>query len=702
MAIKDQSETIDWAEEFAFTNQKPSDGNRLNQSTFYNDLLADPHFAQFAPGRTESIYQIMQILIRQKKPNVIILGEAGVGKTALIQGLAHYFKTKKVINQLYQHRLLHLDLNQLKSGAASAGTIEQKLIELEQMIKSSSEPIIFFIDEIHQLMNGSVHNQAIINFLKPHLTTNFIRIIGATTNGEYQKYFLKDKALVRRFQTIVLNEIDHDSCLQVLKTIIKNQYPKQVQISDQDLVYLIKTSARYLPNRQLPDSAIDVFDQAFALTNLSAQPLEKFYLQDEIDYLKTTNQEQLVNEKMQQLDQYITIESEIEKYNANIITLKKQIQDLVKKQPKLNQSQLVLNQNTLKTLADQLLATNQAMTKLTKKAQIDQNKKSQNETLLVIDRGIINNVIKTITGIQISNQNENREQFQNHLEQQIVGQDGVLFDVKQQLLPYFYNLHQPNKPIASFLFTGSTGIGKTECAKAIAKGLFNKADKFLKIDMSEFKEAHSISKLIGTGAGYVGYGEQNQLASFVMTNPHSVILFDEIDKAHPNVLNLLLQILDEGILTDGQNNKINFKNTVIIMCANWCHDQSQQNSDAKTIKDQLIKIIKPEVVNRIDRIINFKTLDQNALVAISKMHCAKWQDRISNQYQLQINVDESAHQWFATRGYDQRFGARFLKQIIDQELMNLIAPVLETVAKVNDEGAKVIKITNVNQELTIA
>ena len=698
MTNNNQSETIDWAEEFAFTNQKPNDGNSLNQPTFYSDLLADPHFAQFAPGRTANIYQIMQILIRQKKPNVIILGEAGVGKTALIQGLAHYFKTKKVISQLYQHRLLQLDLNQLKSGAANAGTIEQKLIELEQMIKSSSEPIIFFIDEIHQLMNGSIHNQAIINFLKPHLTTNFIRIIGATTNGEYQKYFLKDKALVRRFQTIVLNEIDHDSCLQVLKTIIKNQYPNQVQISDQDLVYLIKTSARYLPNRQLPDSAIDVFDQAFALTNLSAQPLEKFYLQDEIDYLKTTNQEQLVNEKMQQLDQYITIESEIEKYNANIITLKQQIQDLVKKQPKLNQSQLVLNQNALKTLADQLLATNQAIT--TKKAQAEQN--LQNENPLIIDRGIINNVIKTITGIQISNQNENRKQFQRYLEQQIVGQDDVLIDVKQQLLPYFYDLHQPNKPIASFLFTGSTGIGKTECAKAIAKGLFNEADKFLKIDMSEFKEAHSISKLIGTGAGYVGYGEQNQLASFVMSRPHSVILFDEIDKAHPNVLNLLLQILDEGILTDGQNNKINFKNTIIIMCANWCHDQSQQNSDLKTIKDQLIKIIKPEVVNRIDRIINFKTLDQNALVAISKMHCAKWQARIANRYQLQLNFDESAHQWFANRGYDQRFGARFLKQIIDQEIMNLVAPVLETVAKSGNELAKVIKITNLNQALVIA
>ena len=700
MANNDQSETIDWAEEFAFTNQKPNDGNSLNQPTFYSDLLADPHFAQFAPGRTESIYQMMQILMRQKKPNVIILGEAGVGKTALIQGLAYYFKTKKIISQLYQHRLLQLDLNQLKSGAANAGTIEQKLIELEQMIKSSSEPIIFFIDEIHQLMNGSIHNQAIINFLKPHLTTNFIRIVGATTNSEYQKYFLKDRAMVRRFQTIVLNEIDHHSCLQVLKTIIKNQYPKQVQISDQDLLYLIKTSARYLPNRQLPDSAIDVFDQAFALRKLSDQPLEKFYLQDEIDYLKTTNQVQLVNEKMQQLDQYITIESEIEKHNARTIILKTQIQDLVKKQPNLDQSQLVLNQNQLKELTYQLLETNQELTKLTKKAQAEQN--LQNENPLIIDRDVINNVIKTITGIEISNQNENRKQFQRHLEQQIVGQDDVLIEIKQQLLPYFYDLHQPNKPIASFLFTGSTGIGKTECAKAIAKGLFNEADKFLKIDMSEFKEAHSISKLIGTGAGYVGYGEQNQLASFVMSRPHSVILFDEIDKAHPNVLNLLLQILDEGILTDGQNNKINFKNTIIIMCANWCHDQSQQNSDLKTIKDQLIKIIKPEVVNRIDRIINFKTLDQNALVAISKMHCAKWQDRIANRYQLQLNFDESAHQWFANRGYDQRFGARFLKQIIDQEIMNLVAPVLETVAKSGNELAKVIKITNLNQALVIA
>lgn len=700
MANNEQSETIDWAEEFAFTNQKPNDGNGLNQPTFYSDLLADPHFAQFAPGRTANIYQIMQILIRQKKPNVIILGEAGVGKTALIQGLAHYFKTKKVISQLYQHRLLQLDLNQLKAGAANAGTIEQKLIELEQMIKSSSEPIIFFIDEIHQLMNGSIHNQAIINFLKPHLTTNFIRIIGATTNSEYQKYFLKDKALVRRFQTIVLNEIDHNSCLQVLKTIIKNQYPNQVQISDQDLLYLIKTSARYLPNRQLPDSAIDVFDQAFALRKLSDQPLEKFYLQDEIDYLKTTNQAHLVNEKMQQLDQYITIESEIEKHNEITMTLKKQIQDLVKIQPNLDQKQLDLNQKQLKELANQLLATNQELTKLTKKAQAEQN--LQNENPLIIDRDIINNVIKTITGIQISNQNENREQFERHLEQEIVGQADVLIDVKQQLLPYFYDLHQPNKPIASFLFTGSTGIGKTECAKAIAKGLFNEADKFLKIDMSEFKEAHSISKLIGTGAGYVGYGEQNQLASFVMSHPHSVILFDEIDKAHPNVLNLLLQILDEGILTDGQNNKINFKNTVIIMCANWCHDQSQQNSDLKTIKDQLIKIIKPEVVNRIDRIINFKTLDQNALVAISKMHCAKWQARIANRYQLQLNFDESVHQWFANRGYDQRFGARFLKQIIDQEIMNLVAPTLGTLAKDANEYAKVIKITSVDQKLTIA
>ena len=666
-------------EEFAHLNTN-HDNNSTTNNYLYQDLLADPDFAQIAYGRMETLYQMMQILIRKKKPNVIILGEPGVGKSHLIQGLAYCFQNQNVIKELKNHRLLKLDLNSLKSGAANAGTIEQKLIELEQMIKSSSEPIIFFIDEIHQLMNSSIHNQAIINFLKPHLTTNFIRIVGATTNSEYQKYFLKDQAMVRRFQTLVLEPIDQDACFNLLKTMIANQYPN-VQISNDDLKYLISLCCRYLTNRQLPDSAIDAFDQAFSLARLKDQPLEKLLINEQIINAKKINAPlATINDLKTKL---ITYEPEME------IDLLKTDQRQMKMRLALLINRDHQDHSEIKQLAHDLINLNQKLK--TKSAQIVKPK----QTVITIDRLIIDQVITTLSQVAINRYETNYQHLQTVLKQIIIGQNDVIEAISNQLLPYFLNLHQPQRPIASFLFCGPSGVGKTECAKAIATAIFNNPNKFLKIDMSEFKEAHSISKLIGTGAGYVGYGEQNQLASFVMSHPHSVILFDEIDKAHPNILNLLLQILDEGILTDGQNNKINFKNTIIVMSANWTSEQS--NLAGKDLKTELLKVIKPELINRIDQILQFKPLTIANLVQISQSECNDWKTKIANQYQVELQFNENVYNYFANQGYDPHFGARFLKQIVMQELLLLIAPVLQD----HHQGQKICKINVQDHKLII-
>ena len=684
----------EWEDAFAFTNNNKhrNNGPTNTLTTLCKDLLVDKSFEQMAFGRIDSIYEIMQIMVRNKKPNVIILGEAGVGKTALIQGLAYCFNHNNVVNELKNYRLLSLDLNQLKSGSCTAGTIEQKLIELEQMIKASKQPIIFFIDEIHQIATNQIHNQAIVNFLKPHLTTNFIRIIGATTNSEYQKYFLKDKALVRRFQTLVLNELDQVASVNVLKTLIKSQYPKQLTISDDNLKYLVTTSSRYLPNRQLPDSAIDVFDQAFALAKLKNQPVDKFALSQEIDYLTMTNQSVQIKAKKDQLDQYLTNQDRYEHWDSVIKSQMDLIEKLVASDydPKNNGHHEAISQE----LTNAANVLNEARVNFNNCQKQDEQIKNEP---IEIDKTIIDKVVSTLSGVNISqDQNQSWLTFGARLKKLVIGQDAVIERVNQQLTPYFFNLHHPQKPIASFLFTGSTGIGKTELAKAIAKTLFNNDRKLLKIDMSEYDQSHHVSKLIGTSAGYIGYGETNQLASFVMANPHSVILFDEIDKAHPNVLNLLLQILDEGILTDGQNNKVNFKNTIIIMCANWCHEQSQLEVNQDVIKRTLARIIKPELVNRIDQILNFKALNEADLATISQMHCATWANRIEAQYGIKLGFDQAVYRYLANQGFDQQFGARYLKQVIDQQIINLVIPLLNEIKR-DDKQALIGK----NQQVVV-
>lgn len=667
-------------EEFAYQNINLDNNSTISANRVYQDLLADPDFAQIAYGRMETLYKMMQILIRKKKPNVVILGEPGVGKSHLIQGLAACFQNQNVIKELKNHRLLKLDLNSLKSGASMSGTIEQKLIELEQMVASSKDPIIFFIDEIHQLMNSSIHNQAIINFLKPHLSTNFIRIIGATTNNEYQKYFLQDKAMVRRFQTLVLEPIDQAACFDLLKTMIANQY-HNVQISDDDLKYLISLSCRYLSNRQLPDSAIDAFDQAFSLARLKDQPLEKLLINEQIMIAKKLNAPlATINDLKTKLIAYDpTIE--IDLLETNQRQMQMQLALLINRD---QQDVRKINQ-----VAHSLINVNQELK--TKSIQIQ----NPNQAPIKIDQAIIDQVISTLSQVAINRYENTYEHFQTILKQTIIGQSDAIAAISNKLLPYFLNLHHPQRPIASFLFCGPSGVGKTECAKAIATAIFNNINKFLKIDMSEFKESHSISKLIGTGAGYVGYGEQNQLASFVMTNPHSVILFDEIDKAHPNVLNLLLQILDEGILTDGQNNKINFKNTIIVMSANWTSEQSDLKADQ--LKQALLKVIKPELINRIDQILQFKTLTINDLITISQSECQLWKTKIANQYQVELEFSENVYLYFANQGYDPDFGARFLKQTIMQKLLLLVAPILQT----QDLKTKNYQIDVANEQLII-
>ena len=653
-------------------------------------------------GRDDEIRRVLQILSRRTKNNPILIGEPGTGKTAIAEGLAERIVRGDVPENLKDKQLYSLDMGALVAGAKYKGEFEERLKSVINEITKSDGRIILFIDEIHTLVGAGGGEGAMdaANILKPALARGELRAIGATTLNEYQKYFEKDKALERRFQTVMVDEPDEQSAISILRGL-KERYENhhKVRIQDDACIAAVKLSERYISDRFLPDKAIDLMDEAAAKLRMEHDSLpEKLdeimrklkQLEIEREAIKRENDQP----KIEQLDKDIADLREQEKQfrakwegERNLVDRiqddKEQIEKLKLEAERAeregNYERVAeIRYSKLKTLQDDI-SDIQAKLKSTQggEAMIREEVTSDD----------IAEVVSRWTGIPVTRMMQSEREKLLHLEEElhkrVVGQDEAISAVSDAVRRSRAGLQDPKRPIASFIFLGTTGVGKTELAKALADYLFNDETMMTRIDMSEYQEKFSVSRLIGAPPGYVGYDEGGQLTEAVRRKPYSVVLFDEIEKAHPDVFNILLQVLDDGRLTDNKGRTVNFKNTIIIMTSNLGSQYIQQefekltpgNSDAivnstrQKVMEMLKKTIRPEFLNRIDETIMFLPLtkQQIAQVVTLQMNFVK---RMLEPQGFTLSVTDAAVQYLADAGYDPEFGARPVKRAIQRLVLN--------------------------------
>ena len=653
-------------------------------------------------GRDDEIRRVLQILSRRTKNNPILIGEPGTGKTAIAEGLAERIVRGDVPENLKDKQLYSLDMGALVAGAKYKGEFEERLKSVINEITKSDGRIILFIDEIHTLVGAGGGEGAMdaANILKPTLARGELRAIGATTLNEYQKYFEKDKALERRFQTVMVDEPDEQSAISILRGL-KERYENhhKVRIQDDACIAAVKLSERYISDRFLPDKAIDLMDEAAAKLRMEHDSLpEKL---DEI--MRKLKQFEIEREaikrendqlKIEQLDKDIADLREQEKQfrakwegERNLVNRiqddKEQIEKLKLEAERAeregNYERVAeIRYSKLKTLQDDI-SDIQAKLKSTQggEAMIREEVTSDD----------IAEVVSRWTGIPVTRMMQSEREKLLHLEEElhkrVVGQDEAISAVSDAVRRSRAGLQDPKRPIASFIFLGTTGVGKTELAKALADYLFNDETMMTRIDMSEYQEKFSVSRLIGAPPGYVGYDEGGQLTEAVRRKPYSVVLFDEIEKAHPDVFNILLQVLDDGRLTDNKGRTVNFKNTIIIMTSNLGSQYIQQefenltpgngdaivNSTRQKVMEMLKKTIRPEFLNRIDETIMFLPLtkQQIAQVVTLQMNSVK---RMLEPQGFTLSVTDAAVQYLADAGYDPEFGARPVKRAIQRLVLN--------------------------------
>ena len=653
-------------------------------------------------GRDEEIRRVLQILSRRTKNNPILIGEPGTGKTAIVEGLAQRILRGDVPENLKNKQLYSLDMGALVAGAKYKGEFEERLKSVINEVTKSDGNIILFIDEIHTLVGAGKGEGAMdaANILKPALARGELRSIGATTLDEYQKYFEKDKALERRFQTVMVNEPDTASSISILRGL-KERYENhhQVRIKDEAIIAAVELSNRYITERFLPDKAIDLMDEAAAKLRM-----ERDSLPEELDEIER---------RLKQLE----IEREAikrEKDEAKLAQLNKEIAELKEQETSYkakwqSEKQLVnkIQENKkeieqLKFEADKAEREGdygrvaeirygklQALENEIKSIQEDLKHKQGDNALIKeeVTAEDIADVVSRWTGIPVSKMLQSEREKLLHLEDElhkrVIGQDEAIQAVADAVRRSRAGLQDPKRPIGSFIFLGTTGVGKTELAKALAEYLFDDESLMTRIDMSEYQEKHTVSRLIGAPPGYDGYDEGGQLTEAVRRKPYSVVLFDEIEKAHPDVFNILLQVLDDGRLTDNKGRTVNFKNTIIIMTSNLgsAYIQSQfekindQNHDqiveeTKTeVMNMLKKTIRPEFLNRIDETIMFQPLNRLQIEQIVRLQINGIQ-KMLNENGVTLRMTDEAVDFIATAGYDPEFGARPVKRAIQRYLLN--------------------------------
>ena len=653
-------------------------------------------------GRDEEIRRVLQILSRRTKNNPVLIGEPGTGKTAIVEGLAQRILRGDVPENLKNKQLFSLDMGALVAGAKYKGEFEERLKSVINEVTKSDGNIILFIDEIHTLVGAGKGEGAMdaANILKPALARGELRSIGATTLDEYQKYFEKDKALERRFQTVMVDEPDTASSISILRGL-KERYENhhQVRIKDEAIIAAVELSNRYITDRFLPDKAIDLMDEAAAKLRM-----ERDSLPEELDEIER---------RLKQLE----IEREAikrEKDEAKLAQLNKEIAELKEQETsykakwqsekelvnKIQQNKKEIEQ--LKFEADKAEREGdygkvaeirygklQSLENEIKSIQEDLKKKQGDNAMIKeeVTAEDIADVVSRWTGIPVSKMLQSERDKLLHLEDElhkrVIGQDEAIEAVADAVRRSRAGLQDPKRPIGSFIFLGTTGVGKTELAKALAEYLFDDESLMTRIDMSEYQEKHTVSRLIGAPPGYVGYDEGGQLTEAVRRKPYSVVLFDEIEKAHPDVFNILLQVLDDGRLTDNKGRTVNFKNTIIIMTSNLGssyiqsqfekindqnHDQVVEETKAE-VMNMLKKTIRPEFLNRIDETIMFQPLNKNEIEQIVRLQINGIKNMLEENG-VTLQMSDQAVDFIATAGYDPEFGARPVKRAIQRYLLN--------------------------------
>lgn len=712
------------------TSQNP-EVNYEALEKYGRDLVEEVRQGKMDPviGRDEEIRNTIRILSRKTKNNPVLIGEPGVGKTAIVEGLAQRIVKKDVPESLLDKTIFELDLSALVAGAKYRGEFEERLKAVLKEVKDSDGRIILFIDEIHMLVGAGKTDGAMDagNMLKPMLARGELHCIGATTLNEYREYIEKDSALERRFQKVGVSEPDVEDTISILRGL-KERYEVYhgVRIQDRALVAAAELSDRYITDRFLPDKAIDLVDQACATirTEMGSNPteldqvnrrvmqleIEESALKNESDNASKQRLEELQEELSNEKEKQASLQSRVEQEKEKIAKVQEKRAELDRSRQALEDAQ---TEGNLEKAAElQYGKIPQLEKELQEFEDAFQDEQGDSERMIreVVSDEEIGDIVSQWTGIPVSKLVETEREkllsLSDILHERVVGQDKAVDLVSDAVVRARAGIKDPNRPIGSFLFLGPTGVGKTELAKSLAASLFDSEKHMIRIDMSEYMEKHAVSRLIGAPPGYVGHDEGGQLTEAVRRNPYSVILLDEVEKAHSDVFNVLLQILDEGRLTDSKGRSVDFKNTIIIMTSNIGSQILLENvkdtgsiteETEKAVMDSLHAFFKPEILNRMDDIVLFKPLSVSDMSMIVDKILTQLNIRLMDQ-RISIEVSDAAKQWLGEEAYEPQFGARPLKRFVQRQIETPLARMM--IKEHMPEGTNVYVDINDQQELT--